>query len=97
MEKIEGFYDVCAAKGLNGKQGVIIPAINVKNLMLREDIISAAKTGKFFIYPIKTVDQAITLLTGYTVGKRNKEGEFPTNTLYALVEENLRKFSRKIK
>lgn len=91
-EKIEGFFDVCVAKGLNGKQGVLIPAINEKNLMLREDILTAAKEGKFSIYPIKTVDQAILLLTGYVAGKRNKDGHFSPDTLNYRIEEALRKF-----
>jgi predicted ATP-dependent protease len=96
-EKIEGFFDICAAKGLNGKQGVLIPAVNVKNLMLREDIVQAAKKGLFFIYPIKSVDQAVTLLTGMPAGKRNKDGRFPINTVYYYVEENLRKYASKLK
>lgn len=93
-EKIEGFFDVCSAKELTGKQGVLIPSINKKNLMLREDILSAVKSRKFFIYPIKTVDQAIFLLTGYTAGIRNKDGNFPPDSLNDRIEENLRKHSK---
>ncbi|MEO8401101.1 MAG: ATP-binding protein [Gammaproteobacteria bacterium] len=93
-EKIEGFFDICVAKGLNGQQGVLIPAINEKNLMLREDVVAAAKAKKFFIYPIKTLDQAILLLTNHKVGKRNKEGMFPEDSLNYRIEENLRMYSK---
>lgn len=93
-EKIEGFFDICTAQGLNGKQGVIIPAINKKNLMLREDIVEATKSKKFLVYPIKTIDQAILLLTGYPSGKRNKEGHFPPGTVYNQIEENIKRFAK---
>lgn len=93
-EKIEGFFDVCKSKGLTGKQGVLIPAINIKNLMLREDIVAAAKSGKFFIYPIKTIDQAISLLTGWEAGKKNKQGTFSKNTFYYRIESRLQAFQR---
>lgn len=88
-EKIEGFFDICAAKGLNGRQGVIIPAINEKNLMLREDVIAAAKAKKFFIYPIKNIDEAIFLLTGLSPGKKNKDGHFTPNSLNYKIEQNI--------
>lgn len=93
-EKIEGFFDVCKAKGLTGKQGVLIPAVNCKNLMLREDIVEAAKAKKFFIYPIQTIDEAIMLLTGLAAGERNKEGLFASNTIYYKIEKRLQVFSR---
>jgi predicted ATP-dependent protease len=96
-EKIEGFFDICAAKGLNGKQGVIIPSINEKNLMLRQDVIAAAKSRKFFIYAIKNVDEAILLLTGYEAGKRNKDGHFPLNTFNRRIQESLHKYSKTFK
>ncbi len=63
-EKIEGFFDVCRARGLTGKQGVLIPAANVKNLMLRDDVVAAARDGQFHVYPVETIDQGIELLTG---------------------------------
>lgn len=96
-EKIEGFYDVCKLRGLNGKQGVLIPSVNTKNLMLREDIVAAAKAKKFFIYPIDTVDEAITYLTGWEAGKRNKEGEFPKQSIYYKIEKQLKTFSNNAK
>jgi len=94
-EKIEGFFDVCQFKGLNGKQGVLIPAVNVSNLMIREDIVDAAKAGKFFIYPIHSVDDAISRLMGAVPGKRMRNGEFPQGSVYHSVEARLKSFSRK--
>lgn len=93
-EKIEGFYDVCFAKGLTGKQGVLIPAVNKINLMLREDIVQAAKAKKFFIYEIKSVDEAMELLTGQDVGKKNKNGNFRTHSIYHRVEKKLLSYSK---
>jgi predicted ATP-dependent protease len=92
-EKIEGFYDVCDNRKLTGKQGVIIPAVNIKNLMLKEEIVEAVKAKKFHIYAIKSIDQAISLLTGLNYGKRNKDGLFPQDSVYFHIEENLKKFA----
>ena len=94
-EKIEGFFDVCQSKGLNGKHGVLIPAVNVNNLMIREDIVAAAKSGKFFIYPINTVDDAISHLTGCEAGKRTRQGLFTNGSIYNSVEARLKLFSQK--
>jgi lon-related putative ATP-dependent protease len=88
-EKIEGFYDVCKEKGFGEHQGVLIPAANIKTLMLRDDVVKAAKSGKFSIYPIKTIDDAISHLTGWKVGSRDKNGLFPKDTLYYLIETRL--------
>jgi lon-related putative ATP-dependent protease len=93
-EKIEGFYDICYARGLTGEQGVLLPVANLKNLMLREDIVEAAKSHKFFIYPIETIDQAISLLTGVSAGKRGKKGKFTKDSINYKVEKRLRKFSK---
>jgi len=87
--KIEGFFEVCKAKGLTGKQGVIIPKSNLKNLMLKEEVIEAVKEGKFHIYPISTVDEGMEILTGVRAGKRRKDGKFPKNTVNRLVEDKL--------
>lgn len=92
--KIEGFFDACFAKGLNGKQGVIIPAINEKNIILRHDILEAIKNNQFFIYPIKSIDEAILLLTGYQAGKRRKDGNFPEDSFNYYVEDYLRRSSQ---
>ena len=100
-EKIEGFFDICAADGLTGAQGVIIPATNVKNLMLRQDVVDAAAAGKFHIYAIETVDEAIALLTGLPAGARRADGTWPEGTINARVEarivemaEKARRFAR---
>ncbi len=93
-EKIEGFFDVCKEKGFTGKQGVIIPAVNKNNLMLREDIVAAVKAKKFFIYPINTIDEAIYLLTNEIVGASGKDGHYPKNTLYYKIENRLQLFAK---
>jgi len=88
-EKVEGFFDACAAKGLTGNQGVLIPEANVEHLMLRQDVIEAAGRGTFHVYPVATVDEAIELLTGLPAGERDDEGEFPEGSMNYLVEERL--------
>jgi lon-related putative ATP-dependent protease len=96
-EKIEGFFDICQARGLTGNQGVIIPKVNMQNLMLREDILKAAKSKKFFIYPIETIDEAITLLTGMPAGKKDKSGKFTKDSIYERIFERLQKLNNKAK
>jgi predicted ATP-dependent protease len=88
-EKIEGFFDVCQARGLTGKQGVIIPASNVENLMLRQDVVETAEAGQFHIYPMQTVDQAMELLTGIPAGARDAEGDWPEDSINQRVEARL--------
>ncbi|HSW68749.1 MAG TPA: ATP-binding protein [Gammaproteobacteria bacterium] len=92
-EKIEGFFDICHAKGLTGKQGVIIPEINIKNLMLREDIVEAARQKMFCIYSIKTIDDAMILLTGKNVGIKDAHGNYTKDSIYAKVENRLKNFA----
>jgi lon-related putative ATP-dependent protease len=89
-EKIEGFFDVCKARGLDGRHGVLIPRDNVKHLMLREDVVAAAANGEFRIYPIASIDEAIALLTGVAAGERDTVGAFPPNTVNGRVERRLR-------
>jgi ATP-dependent Lon protease len=93
-EKIEGFFEVCKAKGLTGEQGVIIPHQNTGNLMLRSDVIDAVKQGKFHIYPIKTIDEGIELLTGVAAGRRKKNGEFEEGTVNFAVDQELQRLAR---
>jgi lon-related putative ATP-dependent protease len=88
-EKIEGFFDICKTRGLTGNQGVLIPADNVKHLMLRSDVVEAARDGQFAIYPVATIDEAITLLTGITAGQRDAEGRFPEESINGRVEKRL--------
>jgi len=92
-EKVEGFYDVCKVKGLNGEQGVIIPHQNVKNLMLKKEVVQAVKDKKFHIYPIESVDQAIELLTGKEAGQKGSTGKFKTGTVNYLVDKKLKDFA----
>ncbi len=92
-EKIEGFFDTCKARRLTGQQGVLIPVANVEHLMLRRDIVEAAKAGKFRVIPIKTIDEGIEALTGCVAGKRKRSGRFPDGSINALVEAQLRSFA----
>ena len=94
-EKIEGFFDLCDARGLTGEQGVLIPESNVKNLMLRPSVVDAVRQGKFHIYPIQNVHQGIECLTGLRAGQRGANGRFPKNTLNGLVEQRLIDFAEK--
>jgi len=91
-EKIEGYYNVCKARGFNYEQGVIIPIQNVKNLHLSDEVIVAVKEGKFHIYAVSTIDEGIEILTGVPAGKKNKQGEFPAGTVNYLVQEKLKKY-----
>ncbi|OGP14374.1 MAG: ATP-dependent protease [Deltaproteobacteria bacterium GWA2_54_12] len=96
-EKIEGFFDTCKAKGLTGVQGVIIPKRNVRNLMLKREVIDAVIDGKFAIYPIEHVDEGLEILTGMEVGLRDSSGSFPEGTLNYLVENRLSELARGLK
>jgi ATP-dependent Lon protease len=96
-EKIEGFFDVCKAKGLTGKQGVMIPHLNVDDLMLRKDVVKAVEEGKFHIYPVKTIDQGIEILTGLEAGERLEDGKFKEGSVNDLVDKKLRELGTKIK
>ncbi|HUJ82921.1 MAG TPA: Lon-insertion domain-containing protein, partial [Candidatus Acidoferrales bacterium] len=88
-QKIEGFYDVCRLKGLTGAQGVLIPAENVEDLMLRDDVIAAVETGQFKIYPVGTIEQGIEILTGVCAGKRDATGKFEPGSVFAKADARL--------
>jgi lon-related putative ATP-dependent protease len=94
-EKIEGFFDICRSRGLTGAQGVLIPASNVKNLMLRRDVVESAASGKFHIYPVDNVDQGIEILTGVPAGERDAAGHFPAGTINFRVELRLSDFAER--
>ena len=94
-EKIEGFFDICDARGLTGDQGVLIPATNVKHLMLHRRVVDAARDGKFHIYPVETIEQGIEILTGMPAGQRGEDGEFPEGSLNRLVEARLAELAEK--
>lgn len=92
-EKIEGFFDTCKTAGLTGQQGVLIPRRNVRNLMLRRDVIEAVSKGRFRIYAIAHIDEAMELLTGLAAGTRNGDGAFEDGSVNANVETRLRDFA----
>ena len=91
--KIEGFFDICQYKGLTGKQGVMIPAKNVNNLMLRRDVVEAVKKGKFHIYPVSTVVEGIEILTGMKAGELQEDGTYPEGTLFRQVDDKLQEMA----
>ncbi|MFU8788417.1 MAG: Lon protease family protein [Methylobacter sp.] len=93
-EKIEGFFDICAKRGLTGTQGVIIPGTNIKHLMLRWDVVHAAEAGQFAIYAVNTVDEALALLSGMEVGAVNGQGVYPPASFNAQVEAQLLQFTK---
>ena len=88
-EKIEGFFDICSARGLTGEQGVLIPSANIKHLMLRSDVVAAAKAGRFQIYAVENVDQAISVLTGLPAGECNVKGIYPEGSINRKVAARL--------
>ncbi len=94
-QKIEGFYDVCRAKELTGTQGVIIPHQNEEDLMLRSDVVRTVEEGKFHIYPVKTIDEGIEILTEVKAGRRKEDGTFEEGTVNYLVDKKLKEFAEK--
>jgi predicted ATP-dependent protease len=92
-EKIEGFFDSCRLTGFTGRQGVIIPASNVRHLMLRRDVVAAAAEDRFTIYPIDTVDQGLELLTGVSTGEPDSSGEYRAGTLNHRIAARLDAFA----
>lgn len=94
-EKIEGFFDICKERGLTGDQGVIIPSSNVDRLMLRKDVVEAARAGLFNLYAVNTIDEAMEILTGLKAGTRDSKGNFPKNSINYNVEERLLSFAKR--
>ncbi len=92
-EKIEGFYQVCKMRGLDGSHGVMIPIQNVMNLNLKDEIVDAVKNEKFHIYAVSSIDEGIEILTGVPAGKKDKFGHFPSGTINYLVYEKLKKYA----
>ncbi|HSF96443.1 MAG TPA: AAA family ATPase [Thermohalobaculum sp.] len=92
-EKIEGFFDICKARGLTGHQGVLIPEANVKHLMLRSDVVAACGEGRFHVWPVAHVDEGIEILTGREAGTRGADGQFPERSVNRLVEDRLAGFA----
>jgi ATP-dependent Lon protease len=96
-EKIEGFFDCCKKLGFSGNQGVMIPETNVKDLMLRKDVVEAVQRGEFHVYPVKSVDQGIEILTGKAAGQMDGKGKYPKGTVNALVNEKLHQLATGLK
>ncbi|MFZ2949247.1 MAG: AAA family ATPase [Desulfuromonadaceae bacterium] len=95
--KIEGFFAVCRAQGLNGRQGVMIPKSNERHLMLHEDVVQAVAAGQFHIWSVETIEQGIEILTGITAGHRGKNGKFPKGSIYHRVDDRLQKMADRLK
>jgi predicted ATP-dependent protease len=95
-EKIEGFFAVCQAKGLTGKQGVIIPESNMSNLMLKEAVVDAVRDGKFQIWPVKSIDEGIEILTGVKAGARQEAGGFPEDSVNGRVDQRLGELAERL-
>jgi predicted ATP-dependent protease len=96
-KKLEGFFETCKAKGLTGEQGAIIPESNVQNLMLKEEILEAARQGKFHIYPVKNIDEGIEVLTGVRAGERIEDGTFEPGTVNHLADRRLKEMAEKMR
>ena len=94
-EKIEGFFDVCASRGLTGEQGVLIPASNVKHLMLKREVVDAVAQGRFHVYPVASIDEGIEILTGVAAGRRDPLGRFPEGSINGRVERRLAEFAER--
>ncbi|MDH5794717.1 MAG: AAA family ATPase [Candidatus Bathyarchaeota archaeon] len=96
-EKVEGFFEVCKAKGLTGQQGVLVPQSNVQNLMLKEEVVDAVKDGKFHMYSVKTIDEGIEILTGVKAGERQPDGTFSVGSVNHKVDRRLREMAERLK
>jgi hypothetical protein len=96
-EKIEGFFEVCNEKGLTGKQGVLIPEANIKNLMLKDSVVKACKAGKFSVRAIRTIDEGFEVLSGLSAGEKNAEGVYPEGTFNRIICDKLLDYHDKFK
>ena len=96
-QKIEGFFDVCKAKGTNGEQGVMIPHQNIRHLMLREDVVKAVQDGHFHIYSVRNIDEGMEILTGMPAGVRQDDGTYPQGTVNYLVNMRLGEYAQRMK
>ena len=92
--KVEGFYEVCRRRGLTGRQGVLFPADNAVHLMLKDEVVEAVRQGRFHLYPVQSIEEAMQILTGLPAGRRSASGRYPTGTLYHLVDQRLAELSR---
>ena len=93
-DKVEGFYKICAARGLTGEQGVMIPVANLPHLMLDDEVVEAVAAGRFHLWAVDSIDQGIEVLTGTPAGERQPDGSFPAGSIHALVSQTLRGYAR---
>jgi len=96
-EKVEGFYEVCKAKGMTGMEGCMIPQSNVRNLMLKEEVVEAIKEGRFHVWPVKTIEEGIEVLTSVPAGEPDQDGTYPEGTINRIVQERLDEMAELIK
>ncbi len=96
-EKVEGFFHVCKAKGLNGSQGVIIPESNIDNLMLDQEVVDSVKEGKFHVWAIKNIEEGLEILTGLQAGEKAKDGTYPRESIHYLVNEKIKEYQASLK
>jgi len=96
-QKIEGFFDLCRAKGLNGTQGVLIPKQNVRSLMLRDDVVEAVRAGQFRVWAVECIDEGIELLTGKHAGEMSRAGRYPKSSINGRVEDRLRRWAESLR
>jgi predicted ATP-dependent protease len=87
--KVEGFFEVCRARGLNGEQGVIIPSTNVRHLMLKTEVVEAVEQGQFHVWSVDTIDEAIEILTGIPAGVPDANGTYPADTVHGRVSQRI--------
>ncbi len=92
-EKIEGFYEICKLHGLNSKQGIMIPASNVDNLMLKEEVVETVRAGQFHIWPVETIEEGIEILTGVQAGAKDEQGSYPEGSVYQRIDQHLRQMA----
>jgi predicted ATP-dependent protease len=96
-EKIEGYFEVCKTRGLNGQHSVMIPDSNVRNLMLKKEVVDAVRAGKFHIYPVKTIEQGIEVLTGVPAGTKLPDGGFQKDSIFDRIDRRLREMAETAK
>jgi predicted ATP-dependent protease len=95
--KVEGFFATCKAKGLTGRQGVIVPAANARHLMLDEEVVEAVRVGDFHVWAVSTIEEGIEILTGVPAGRRRKDGSFTPGSVHARVAERLRGYAEALR
>jgi predicted ATP-dependent protease len=95
--KIEGFFDLCAARGLTGVQGVLLPRSNLPHLVLRDDVAEAVSAGRFHLYAVQTVSQGIEILTGVPAGTRDESGRFPASSVFGRVERRMIEIAERLR